>query len=506
MSLLGIDLGSGSCKGVVFSADGAILAQAAREYTPLCPRPGWAEMPAETFWEALVAVTREVATQVPRDPIEALAISSHGETVIPVASDGRTVGPAIMNSDNRAIAEAAWWETALGGDEIYRITGTPLHPMFAINKIMWLRAHAPEVYACAERFLSVGDYLLMKMGFPPYTDPSLASRTMGFDIHRRVWSSEILAAAGLSEAQLGILLPSGAPAGKLSPAVAALLGLPAGTIVALGGHDQPCGALGAGGTRPGQVTDSSGSYECLLAVSDQPRNTPQAQQFALNSYCHVVAGQYVTLAFFPAGFIVRWFVQQFCGMDELQARDAGQSLYQVLDANIASLGDDPTGVCVTPHLIGSCNPNWDVRATGVIAGLTPSVTRHHLYKAIHEGIACELALNVEVLERIVGPLQRIRIFGGNARSAFSLQLRADLTGKTFEVLSTPEAVCQGAAMLAGLAAGVNTRADDAAARLVSVTREVVPNPEAGRSYARQMRQYRVLYPALEGVREVSTLI
>ena len=104
----------------------------------------------------------------------------------------------------------SWWETALGDEEIYRITGTPLHAMFAINKIMWLRTHASgRCIARAERFLSVGDYLLLQMGFPPYTDPSLASRTMGFDIHRRAWSPEILAAAGLKEEQLGIVLPAG---------------------------------------------------------------------------------------------------------------------------------------------------------------------------------------------------------------------------------------------------------------------------------------------------------
>lgn len=500
MSLLGIDMGSGSCKAVVFSHDGVILAQASREYTPDCPRAGWAEMNAEIFWEALVNVTREVAVLTTNDPIVALAISSHGETIIPLDKDGNTVGPAIMNSDNRATAQAEWWKTALGDDEIYRITGTPLHAMFAINKIMWLREHAPEMYARADRFLSVGDYLLRKMGFPPYTDPSLASRTMGFDIHRRAWSPDILACAGISEQQLGIVLPSGAPAGKLSNATADLLALSPATIVALGGHDQPCGALGAGSTRSGQVTDSSGSYECLLAVSDQPCNTPQARQYALNSYCHVVDGKYVTLAFFPAGFIVRWFVQQFCGLDVLEARDAGRSTYEVLDEYVAHLGDDPTGLCVTPHLIGSCNPNWDVRATGTITGLTPSVTRHHLYKAIHEGIACELTLNVEVMEQIVGPLERIRIFGGNARSPFSLQLRADLTGKAFDVLSTPEAVCQGAAMLAGIAAGVYADPYDAAAKLVSVSREVAPNAEAARKYEGQFRQYRLLYPALEEVR------
>jgi xylulokinase len=500
MSVLGIDLGSGSCKGVVFAHDGTLLAQAARAYAPSCPRPGWAEMAADTFWDSLVAVTREVAAQVAHDPIDALAISSHGETVIPVDQQGQAVGPALMNSDNRATAEAAWWTTAFGDEAIYRITGSPLHAMFALNKILWLRHHAPEGFARTDRFLSVGDYLLLQMGFPPYTDPSLASRTMAFDIHRRAWSADILACAGIGEERLGIVRPSGEPVGRLSRATAELLGLPIGTLVAMGGHDQPCGALGAGGTQAGQVVDSAGTYECLAAVSDAPGNTPQARTAALNSYCHVVAGKYVTLAFFPAGLAVRWFVEQFCYQDLVEARAANWSLYEALDASTARLGDAPTGLCVTPHLVGSCTPNWDVRATGVIAGITPGITRHHLYKAIYEGLACELALNIEAVEAVMGPLGRIRIYGGNARSPFTVQLRADLTGHPFELLATPEAVCQGAAILAGLAAGLYATPDEAATRFAAIARTVAPNPVSTKQYARQLGQYRLLYPALTELR------
>lgn len=503
MSLLGIDMGSGSCKGVVFAHDGTMLAQAARAYAPTCPRPGWAEMAAEIFWESMIAVTREVSARVAHDPIEALAISSHGETVIPVDTQGQAVGPAIMNSDNRATAEAAWWTTAFGDDNLYRITGSPLHAMFALNKIMWLRHHAPEIYTRTDRFLSVSDYLLLKMGFPPYTDPSLASRTMAFDIHRRTWSSDILTCVGIGAERLSIVVPSGTPAGRLSPQSAEVLGLRTGTVVALGGHDQPCGALGAGGIDTGQVSDSAGSYECLVAISDQPRNTPDALAYALNSYCHVVDGKYVTLAFFPAGLAVRWFVEQFCYQDTMEARERNSSLYQVLEAHIADLGDAPTGLCVTPHLVGACNPNWDVHATGAMVGITPGVTRHHLYKAMHEGIACELALNVEVLEKVVGPFACMRIYGGNARADFSVQLRADLTGKAFDRLATPEAVCQGAAMLAGIAAGIYANPDEAAAQYVAVTRTFSPNLMASLPCERQLRQYRLFYSALTKIRTIA---
>ncbi len=499
MSLLGMDIGSGSCKGVVFAEDGTILGQASRGYRMTTPAPGRAEMDPEVLWTAFAGVVRDIAAR-PGQPISALAIASHGETVIPVDGKGVAVGPALMNADNRATAEALALETALGRGEIYRITGLPAHPMFALSKILWLRTNAPDVWSRAKRFLSVEDYLLGRLGLPPLTAHSLACRTMAFDVRRLDWSASILAAAGLGPERLGIPAPSGQKVGTVSAGVAARLGLRTGMIVAVGGHDQPCGALGAGVVRAGQVADSAGSYECLAAVTDTPRNTPEALAFALNSYCHVVPGQYVTLAFFPAGLVAQWVVDQLCGEDRAEARLTDRPLYAVLDEAVAQRCAGPTGVCMTPHWVGACNPHWDPRATGALVGLTPGITRHHLYKAVYEGIACELALNIEALEQVVGPIGPVRLHGGNARSDFTVQLRADLTGRPMELMTEPEAVCRGAAMLAGVGAGVFADARAAAEAWTPATRVFTPDPAAQRLYRRQTAQYNRLYPALEAVR------
>jgi xylulokinase len=155
LSLLGIDIGSGSCKGVVFDENGKIMASSESVYSTYSPGPDMVEINADVFWKAVVEVTRNVSELMACDPIEAISISSHGETVIPVNRHGEAIGPAIMNSDNRAVKEANWWNRELGKDEIYRITGLPLHAMFALNKIMWLRENQPDVYAKADRFISV---------------------------------------------------------------------------------------------------------------------------------------------------------------------------------------------------------------------------------------------------------------------------------------------------------------------------------------------------------------
>jgi len=502
MSLLGIDIGSGGCKGVAFDCDGNVLARAIQNYSTYSPGAGMVEINAECFWQATATVVQKIAAAVTRDPIVALAISSHGETLIPIGRDGVAVAPAIMNSDNRSVEQVAWWRDEFGVERLYELTGLPLQALFSLNKIMWLKAYEPRLFAQCTKILSAGDYVLSRMGMPLVTDYSLACRTMAFDIHKKTWSDEILAAAGIDRKLFPEALPAGSIVGTLSDEVAASLGLSPGVIVALGGHDQPCGALGSGVVDPGQVAVSAGTYECAAAVSPQPVNTLQSFNFGLNSYCHVVPNRYITLAFFPAGIVSRWFVEQFCYEDQVAAAREKRSVYEVLNEKAMKACPEPSGICFTPHLVGSCNPYWDVRATGATVGLTPFKTRHHLYKAIHEGIACELALNTAVLEGITGKFTEMRISGGNANAEFAVQLRADMTGKKVLTLHTSEAVCQGAALLAGVAAGVYRDIDDAVTRTVCVHKTFLPDVANRLAYNRQLQQYQTLYGSLAKIREL----
>ena len=153
---------------------------------------------------------------------------------------------------------------------LFEITGLVAHPMYPVAKFLWLRKHRPDVVTPSVRFLSVIGYVLSRLGLPAYIDYSLASRYLAFDIRQQRWSEEILAATEISAECLPIPIPAGTIAGKIDGSVASQLGLSKGTIVVMGGHDQPCRALGVGAIGSGRVADSMGTYECLLAASDQP--------------------------------------------------------------------------------------------------------------------------------------------------------------------------------------------------------------------------------------------
>lgn len=493
MSLLAVDIGSSACKAIVFALSGEVLSQASVHYVPEFPRPSFAEMDVETFWTAVCSCCRRACENL-RDPVQALGLSSHAETFVAVASSGRATTRAILNQDGRAVRESAWCEETIGRERLFQITGLSAHPMYPIPKILWLRKNQPEVFDSTKYFLSLIGYLLSKMQLTPYVDYSLASRYLAFDVRQRKWSDEILNAAGLDKAALPPAVPAGTIAGKLKSEAASQLGIPAGTPVVLGGHDQPCGALGTGVIQAGRITDSMGTYECLLAASDAPRLSDQALQAGLNSYCHIVPDKYVTLAYFPSGIMVKWF------HDLLYANGARNSPGGV-DENLESehyaflevhAPEGPTGICVTPHLIGTCNPEFNPHARGIIAGLGPDTDRAHLYKGILEGIACELSVLAETLAQVIGGFSDIYVTGGGARSTIGLRLRAALTGRRLHIMRRQESVCLGTAILAGVAIAEYKDICEAITALVEESETVTPNPELAASYREQMKRYRQL--------------
>jgi len=495
MSLLAVDIGSSACKAILFAVDGQILAQHATCYRPEFPRPSFAEMDPERFWDALRSASRAVAQA---HPVRALCLSSHGETFVPVGQDGRPLSHAILNQDSRALEESNWCEAVLGRQRLFQITGLVAHPMYPLPKILWLRQHRPEIFRSTRSFLTLIGYLLEKMGLPPLVDYSLASRFLAFDIEERAWSDEILRATQLDRARLPVPAPAGTIVGKLKAEIATQLGLPAGTPVVLGGHDQPCGALGAGVMGEGRVADSMGTYECLLAVSDAPSLSERACEYALNSYCHVVPDKFVTLAYFPSGIMLQWFHDLLYGngsgepASTASAQDGEARHYALLESGAPQ---GPTGLCITPHLIGTGNPDFNPRVRGVIAGLTPGTRRAHLYKGILEGLACELSMVSEALEQAVGSFEDLYVTGGGTGSALGLELRAALTGRRLHVMSRQEAVCLGTAILAGVATGEYASIGQAVAAVVGESAVWAPNPAISASYREQAGRYRQLRAA-----------
>jgi len=501
VSLLAVDMGSTNCKAIAFAEDGRVLSQKTASYAAESSPSSWSEIAPETFWEALIAVTRGIAAEVNQDPVEVLAISSHGETFVPVGSRHNVIRPAILNVDNRAVREANWLASEIGRERIFDITGLAVHSMYPLAKILWLRRHEPDAFASSARFLALPTYLLTRMGLPAYVDYSLASRFLAFDICKLNWSVDILSVCELVAEQFPIPVPAGTIAGELEAHVATDLGLPPSTLVVVGGHDQPCAALGCGVLGPGRVSASLGTYECLVAASEGPALSDASLVANLNTYCHVVPGRYVTLAYFPSGIMIEWFLHLICSSGELTS---SASLAELCAALEAQTSQGPTGLCITPHLLGSCNPDFDPAATGVIAGIRPTTNRSDLYQGILEGIACEFANMADLLQATAGECRGVYVSGGGVRSRLGLKLRSALAGRELHLMLCPEAVCLGTAILAGVAASKYASFAQAVEQVVHVAETIMPDVALADTYKAQMEQYRILYSSLAPLRRAQT--
>jgi xylulokinase len=222
----------------------------------------------------------------------------------------------------------------------------------------------------------------------------------------------------------------------------------------------------------------------------------------LNSYCHVVPDRFVTIAFFPAGIMVDWFLHLLHPEQPL----ASASVNKFCAELEADAPEGPTGLCITPHLPGTCHPDFDPHATGVILGLRPTTNRAAIYKGILEGIACEFATMADLLQRVVGPYDDVFVAGGGGRSRLGLKLRASLASRRLHLMQSPEAVCLGTAILAGVAAGTYSSFDEAVKQVVVPGETIHPTLGMAASYASQLQQYRLLYSSLAPVRQAQAVI
>ena len=263
MCILGLDIGTSGCKATIVAVDGAVLAQAGREYPLHSPRPGWEELDPEAVWAAVQAVIRQVMAGYRGDKIRAIGVSSFGEAVVAIDQDGRVLGNSMLYIDSRGQAEAARLRTDPGDARVLAIAGTYVQPMYSLCKIMWLKENRPEIYRRTWKFLLFADFILFRLGARPATDYSLAARTMAFDIRQKDWSQDLLDAAGVDGDKFAEPVPSGTVLGQLAGSLAGTLGLPGDVLLVAGGHDQACAALGAGVIRPGLAVDGLGSTECI---------------------------------------------------------------------------------------------------------------------------------------------------------------------------------------------------------------------------------------------------
>lgn len=488
-ALIGLDIGTSGAKAVVADREGRLLAAATAEYPLSQPRPLWSEQDPADWWRGAREALRAAVAQsgVPAGQIAGLGLTGqmHGATFLDAGD--QVIRPAILWNDQRTAAACAEITELVGAERLIAITGNPALTGFQAPKIVWLRREEPANYARVASVLLPKDYIRLLLTGERATDASDAAGTLLLDLRSRDYSQEVLDAFGIPRAWLPRVYEGPEVTGRLRAAVAEELGLPAGLPVVAGGGDNAAAAVGTGVVRAGVVSSSIGTSGVLFAHSDGPALDPGGR---LHGFCHAVPGAYhlmaVTLA---AGGAFQWL------RDTLRAVAPDLGFAQ-LAALAAEAPPGAEGLLFAPYLSGERTPHLDPLARGAWVGLTGRHGLGHMARAVMEGVVFALRDGLEIMRGLGVPADEIRATGGGGRHALWLQLQADIYGAPVQTLAAEEGPAYGAALLAGVGAGVFADVSEAVARGVRVTGSTEPDAGRARLYDELYATYRGVYPAL----------
>ena len=486
--VLGLDVGTTNLKCLALDAWGAIVAQGSEPTPRSHPRPEWTDFEPEPIWEAVCRAIRSVISQIQSpSAIRGIAVSSLAESVVPIDSQGRPLAPAIAWFDLRTIAEYEWLREKVGYETLFRISGLNPDPMFGLCKILWAKNHDPLTFEKTALWLHFADYVAFRLCGIPATDPSLACRSLAYDLGRGNWSAEILEAVGVPVSSFPPVCKSGTPLGLVTPSSATATNLPKTTVVSVGIHDHLSGAFAAGGIGAGILLDSIGTSESLNSVFPKPVFDQRIAKHGLAQGALWIEEPtcYLTGGLQTAGAAMEWFRREFGGKS---------SIADLVEEAATVEGAVPVFL---PHLVRSLTPHPDPLASGAFVGVRSTTTRGGMFRAVLEGLAFEARAIADAMGTVAGlpPFAKILTIGGTLQNALLTQIKADVYAFPIKVNPVREAVSLGAALLAGLGCGLFP--DPSAAVRVARREEIgiEPNSEHSR---RLQALYQEVYQDLYG--------
>ncbi len=449
-ALVGVDVGTTGVKVVAISRAGEVLARAEESYPLSSPHPGWSEQDPGDW---VRAAERALATVEGSDSLT-IGWSGQMHGLVCLGSDDAVLRPAILWNDQRTAAECAEIEERIGLDRLIELTGNRALTGFTAPKLLWLRRHEPETYARIAHILLPKDYVRLRLTGERAIDAADASGTLLFDVANRRWSDEVVDALELDRGWL--------PDAHESTEIA-------------GAGDQAAAALGVGVVGPGPVSVVLGTSGVVFAALPGYRPDPEAR---VHVFCHAVPGTWHAMGvMLAAAESLRW-IQGVFGVP-----------YEQLLAE-AEAGSD--GLLFAPYLSGERTPHADPDARAAFVGLTGRHGRGAMTRAVLEGVAYGLRDSLELLRELGVRPESARVSGGGARSRLWLEIVASVLGLPVELTEAEEGSAYGAALLAGIRAGVFADAGEAVASCVRVRETIDP----GASYEDGYSRFRSLYPAL----------
>ena len=485
---IGVDIGTTSTKAIVFSSSGAIKGMGNRGYNILASQPTWAEQDPNVIFATAIAVIRDAVDAAGGANIAAVGFSTAMHSLIAMDAKNQLLTNSIIWADRRSVTQAEKLKQDKTANAIYRRTGTPIHPMSPLCKLMWMRESDPDTFRQATKFISIKEYILYQLFEEYVIDYSIASATGLFNLKQLDWDEEALTLAGITKEQLGLLVPTTHILQGMKQQHAEAMKLAPETPFVIGASDGVLANLGVGAINSGNAI-TIGTSGAVRTFSQTPITDPQARTFcyAATDHLWLIGGSINS-----GGIIFQWLRDEFCAAEVEQAKHLCIDAYHIMINAACQVPAGAEGLLCLPFLSGERAPYWNAKARGVFFGVGLHHTRSHFIRAVMEGILFALySVNVAVQEltQISG---EIRASGGFARSGAWLQMMADVFGQEVVTPEVYEASGFGAAVLAMYAVGAIADITNVH-QLIRISKRYQPNLELSSTYKQLFALYQRVY-------------
>lgn len=488
---IGVDIGTTSTKAIVFSATGDVKGMGNQGYPLLVSQPGWAEQDPNAIFQAAIVAIRDAVNQsgVLRSQIAAVSFSGAMHSTIAIDREGKPLHHAIVWADNRSVNQTARLKQDNLGHSLYLRTGTPIHPMSPLPKLMWLREESPTIFQQAVRFISIKEYVIYQLLDRFVVDHSIASATGLLDLERLQWDETALALAGIRVEQLSELVPTTCILRGIKPEYADVMGLAPDTPIVIGANDGCLANLGVGAIAPHQIAVTIGTSSAVRTVIPKPLTDKQGRTFcyALTENHWVIGGPSNN-----GGIVLRWLRDNFCQLEVERAKQQGIDPYDLMVQAATQIAPGAEGLICLPFLSGERAPYWNPNARGIFFGMGLHHNKAHFIRAVLEGVLLAVYSISLALKDLAGTAQEIRASGGFARSAPWRQMTADIFGSEVLVPQVYEGSAFGAAALGMYAVQAISQLEDVE-KLIHIGDRHSPNLGLSNTYQQLFSIYERVY-------------
>jgi gluconokinase len=449
---LGVDVGTTSTKAVLFDKQGGVVECETVFYPLHTPNQLVAEQDPEEIFRAVLTSIRETVRKsgIPAETLKLVSFSSAMHSLIAVGKEGEPLTQSITWADTRSAKHAKRIKEEMDGHAIYLRTGTPIHAMSPLAKLVWLKEDEPAIFEGAEKFIGIKEFIFHKLFGEYIVDHSLASATGLFNLKDLDWDEGALGIAGITAGQLSRLVPTTHQTSGLSAEYAAFMGIREDVPFIVGASDGVLSNLGVNAIDPGVIAVTIGTSGAIRTVSPVPKTDPKGRTFCyVLTEGHWVIGGPVN----NGGIVLRWLRDEFATSEVETAKRLGIDPYDVLTKIAENVNPGADGLLFHPYMTGERAPLWDANARGSFFGLSIHHKKQHMIRAVLEGIVFNLYTVLLAVEELTGDPVRIQASGGFARSGMWRQLMADVFDKPVIIPESFESSCLGAVVLGMYATG-----------------------------------------------------